>query len=1027
MGYKIDNLVRDLDRVVVNRDRKKTSSYDTTATVTRVKGDTVWIQMPGSDDETPVRRTVDAKAGDTVQVRVSGHSGFLVGNGTAPPTDNTVAYAANNKAVTALGKAVEALDAQLITVKQLQAHEARIENLQADKADVTDLNASNARINTLEANALTADSAIIKSLQTDKANVTDLNASNARINALEVDHVSVDDLNAANGKIANLETGKANVTDLTAANAKIANLETNKANIDLANVNNAWIENGVVKDAAISDAKIIGVSANKLTAGTIDASNITVTNLNADNITTGTINGQRIGEGSLGLNKLSEAVYTETEVDNKLKTMQDEIDGAIETWTGTVVPTLNNEPASKWQNDAAKDKHVGDVYYVVNAGNQADGYCYRFTKSGTTYSWTLIKDSDVTAALQRLVDAEGDIDGLQTFQSTTSSWMTNTDTELSSLKTRTSTVETNLGNKVDTTTFNELSQTVDENSSSITSLNTTVSNKADSSTVATLSNTVNTVSQKANSNESKISNLTTTVDGIDTRVSTAESSITQQATAIESKVSKDGVISTINQSAESVTIDAQKVNIAGAAIFGDYTKTTQMNAAIAAAKADAEKTATNYISVIDNNGIKIHAANNTDVNYAQIDADGMEVFNDSTRRAKFGETTMIGKDYVSGASDNESRMEMDFHSFKMIDKENSKYVYFSDLREKNGQAFYEFLIYGDGITTTWNFPEDVPAIDNTYTVRPNTEYSGTITKYTTKVEFDPAPSKDDEIYVGYYTTSKRLKVFTLGYRSGDGGLGPESIGAGYGVIAEGGYSYAEGYYTTSNGEASHTEGVYTLATAKGSHAQNIGTRASVTGQTAMGTYNSVMAHTPDKYNDLLIVGNGTSDTNRSNAMAVDKTGELKLYFDPDGDDSHMSARLQQLNYYDDTYISAEKALRVKTLLHKMVDHPITEDLSTSYGTIYVSKSFHNVTFVIRGNAVTFNSGWNTLCTLPDRYKPWYYFDIMMYDNQSLNQATAFMPVRFEPDGTVHVWCYTSGKKQIMGSATFPNKVTLMIE
>ena len=53
----------------------------------------------------------------------------------------------------------------------------------------------------------------------------------------------------------------------------------------------------------------------------------------------------------------------------------------------------------------------------------------------------------------------------------------------------------------------------------------------------------------------------------DARVTAAESAITQNAENIELKVSKNGVISSINQSAESVTIDASRVNIAGATLF----------------------------------------------------------------------------------------------------------------------------------------------------------------------------------------------------------------------------------------------------------------------------------------------------------------------------------------------------------------------------------------------------------------------------------------------------------------------------
>lgn len=78
--------------------RPKTQGYDTQAEVRRVEGGTAWVHIPGGVDETPVKLTIDAKTGDTVQVRVSGGRAFLVGNATAPPTDNTVANEANSKA-----------------------------------------------------------------------------------------------------------------------------------------------------------------------------------------------------------------------------------------------------------------------------------------------------------------------------------------------------------------------------------------------------------------------------------------------------------------------------------------------------------------------------------------------------------------------------------------------------------------------------------------------------------------------------------------------------------------------------------------------------------------------------------------------------------------------------------------------------------------------------------------------------------------------------------------------------------------
>ena len=71
--------------------KQTTTGYDTTAEVKRIEGGTAWVHIPGGVDETPVKLTVDAKAGDTVQVRVSGGSAWIVGNATSPPTDDKVA------------------------------------------------------------------------------------------------------------------------------------------------------------------------------------------------------------------------------------------------------------------------------------------------------------------------------------------------------------------------------------------------------------------------------------------------------------------------------------------------------------------------------------------------------------------------------------------------------------------------------------------------------------------------------------------------------------------------------------------------------------------------------------------------------------------------------------------------------------------------------------------------------------------------------------------------------------------------
>lgn len=61
-------------------------------------------------------------------------------------------------------------------------------------------------------------------------------------------------------------------------------------------------------------------------------------------------------------------------------------------------------------------------------------------------------------------------------------------------------------------------------------------------------------------------------DALGNRVSTAESTITQQADEIDLKVSKDGVVSSINQTPESVKIDAEKIEFTGSVSFSNATK-----------------------------------------------------------------------------------------------------------------------------------------------------------------------------------------------------------------------------------------------------------------------------------------------------------------------------------------------------------------------------------------------------------------------------------------------------------------------
>ncbi len=81
-------------KIIRNAAKEKTHAYDTTAEVTRVEGSTAWVHIDGGVAETPAELTISAKVGDKVKVRVSGGRAYLLGNSTAPPTDDRAANVA---------------------------------------------------------------------------------------------------------------------------------------------------------------------------------------------------------------------------------------------------------------------------------------------------------------------------------------------------------------------------------------------------------------------------------------------------------------------------------------------------------------------------------------------------------------------------------------------------------------------------------------------------------------------------------------------------------------------------------------------------------------------------------------------------------------------------------------------------------------------------------------------------------------------------------------------------------------------
>lgn len=209
------------------------------------------------------------------------------------------------------------------------------------------------------------------------------------------------------------------------------------------------------------------------------------------------------------------------------ESLQGQIDGSIMTWFYEVPPTVDNEPANAWTTDKLKNQHLGDLYYDTKTG-----YCYRYQLFNGEYSWQQITDVDITKALadaktaQDLADnkrrvfvetpkppyesgdlwaqgSTGDILVCRTPKTSEQSYA-ESDWRLASKYTDNSYAETKFtetsekieaqAKKIEanttsiatvTETANGLKTSVEQNTNDISGLNTAIGNKADSNSVYT--------------------------------------------------------------------------------------------------------------------------------------------------------------------------------------------------------------------------------------------------------------------------------------------------------------------------------------------------------------------------------------------------------------------------------------------------------------------------------------------------------------------------------------------------------------
>lgn len=158
-------------------------------------------------------------------------------------------------------------------------------------------------------------------------------------------------------------------------------------------------------DTIVRILTAVGINADWIKTGALRIEKNGQVMLNAD-IDTGQVDivansfslrGRSIDEiAEQQLNDFVDAVY-----DPAISNLQSQIDGQIETWFYDYLPTIENAPANSWTTDSEKDKHLGDLFYIVD-NEEYGGQAYRWAKIGSGYKWDYVED---TATVKALADA----------------------------------------------------------------------------------------------------------------------------------------------------------------------------------------------------------------------------------------------------------------------------------------------------------------------------------------------------------------------------------------------------------------------------------------------------------------------------------------------------------------------------------------------------------------------------------------------------------------------------------------------
>lgn len=357
---------------------------------------------------------------------------------------------------------------------------------------------------------------------------------------------------------------------------------------------------------------------------------------------------------------------------------------------------------------------------------------------------------------------------------------------------------------------------------------------------------------------------------------------------------------------------------------------------------DAEKVATNYVADISN-GILVHP-DNDNTNGVKI-TNVVEVIRNSASVAEFGTSARIGEN-ASGKSRTEigtAGMQI-YQNVNGTDTEIANLGYGQGVNSGSGTSDAPYYTLGRRKTTANQYDSSA-----TYSKGDMCTHGGKIYVCTSNITTPEAWNSGHwTYYIGNYSVEEGWVNTACGYCSHAEGQGTIASGAeshaegdgafasdfachaeghdtsasnlashaeGHDTVAYGPYSHAEGvasragsYFTHAEGNstlalgnAAHAEGGWCEARDDYAHAQNYYTLAKSKYQTALGKYN--VEDNADTY--AVIIGNGTADNARSNALTVDWSGNVCMALDTtaaSGTDHDLYAAITALGWQSDVIV-----------------------------------------------------------------------------------------------------------------------------